>query len=328
MPNKKITSDLLQGLTHNAIASLRMGVEDYQSNDADRQLSAARNFAAGTLLLGKACLVNAAPPNSDPMAVLGAKFSPVIEGNEFVIKPASAATIDVEQLKKRFRDFGLPAPRGDLDRLTKLRNAIEHLHTDQGPQQVKEAIAACFPTVLGFFELLGRSPLEDLGAAWETMQAVESFQKEEAARCAKTFEAVDWPNSLPIRPECPECGSALVAQKNPANSDPVMIKLRCLSCGSEKDDYQAIAVLVEGAFGGEAFRAARDGANGPIYDCPECGHSLYIANSEVNTCLYCGYEVDGACSVCGERLGVGNVDWEDHSLCSYHAYVASKERYR
>lgn len=305
-----------------------MGVEDYQSNDADRPLSAARNFSAGTLLLGKACLLNAAPADADPMVVLGQKLSLGVEDGELVPKHVGKATINVSQLKQRFKDFGLPAPRGNLDRLTTLRNAIEHLHTDQGPQQVKETIAACFPTVLGFFELLGRSPRDDLGSAWMTMEAVESFQTQEAARCAATFESVAWPDGFPIEPECPECRSSLVVQKDASNTDPAMIETRCSACGSEKDDHHAVAVLVDGAFGGEALSAAYDGEEGPIYQCPECAHSLYVANGDLNACLYCGFEIRGECGVCRQPLGIGNVDHESHGLCSYHAYVSWKERDR
>ncbi|WP_145716595.1 hypothetical protein [Mesorhizobium tianshanense] len=53
-------------------------VEDFQSNDERRPVSALRNFYAGELLLGKQCLLNAAP-NVDPMEILASKFAPVLK---------------------------------------------------------------------------------------------------------------------------------------------------------------------------------------------------------------------------------------------------------
>lgn len=43
----------MSSLFANAVASIRMGVEDFQQQDHDRDISAVRNFYAGVLLLAK-----------------------------------------------------------------------------------------------------------------------------------------------------------------------------------------------------------------------------------------------------------------------------------
>ena len=89
-------------LLENAISSIQLGIEDYQSNDPRRPISAVRNFYAGVLLLGKQCLVSAAP-NADPMEVLASKFIPVPDGDGGVVhEPKGYQTIDLFELKMRY----------------------------------------------------------------------------------------------------------------------------------------------------------------------------------------------------------------------------------
>lgn len=57
----------MPSLFENAVASIRMGVEDYRQQDGDRDVSAVRNFYAGVLLLAKEALVRKAP-DADPRA--------------------------------------------------------------------------------------------------------------------------------------------------------------------------------------------------------------------------------------------------------------------
>jgi hypothetical protein len=51
----------MSSLFDNAVASIRMGIEDYQSQDAFRDISAVRNYYAGVLLLAKEALVRRFP---------------------------------------------------------------------------------------------------------------------------------------------------------------------------------------------------------------------------------------------------------------------------
>jgi len=59
-------SDLLK----NAVASIQLGVEDFQRNDDLRRLlSAIRNFHAGVLLLCKEVLRRLSPPDSNEVHI-------------------------------------------------------------------------------------------------------------------------------------------------------------------------------------------------------------------------------------------------------------------
>jgi len=62
-----------QKFFENAVTSLILGIEDFETGTDERMLSAARNYYAGLLLLAKECLVNAVPA-AEAMDVIGAKF--------------------------------------------------------------------------------------------------------------------------------------------------------------------------------------------------------------------------------------------------------------
>jgi hypothetical protein len=112
----------------NAVASLRLGIEDFKTGNDDRMLSAARNYYAGLLLLAKECLVKEVP-KADAMEVIGAKFKPKPDGEGGVVHvPEGYTTVDLNQLKKRFNDFGLNWPNADIKKLQEFRNDLEHLH--------------------------------------------------------------------------------------------------------------------------------------------------------------------------------------------------------
>jgi hypothetical protein len=159
----------------NAVHSIQLGIEDFKSNDPRRLLSAARNYYAGLLLLAKACLLDAAP-KADPMEVIGAKFKPVLDGNGDVdFEPAGNNTVDFEEVRKRFKDFGLSWPAVPIERLQRLRNDLEHFHPREPLQAVKEAIAQSFLMVDELFKLLHCDPATELGDAWQVMLAERDF---------------------------------------------------------------------------------------------------------------------------------------------------------
>lgn len=55
----------MKELLDNAVLSIELGVEDYQTGDERRVLSAIRNLYAGVLLLCKQVLWNKSPPGTD-----------------------------------------------------------------------------------------------------------------------------------------------------------------------------------------------------------------------------------------------------------------------
>jgi len=199
----------------NAVVSLRLGIEDFETGKGDRMLSAARNYYAGLLLLAKECLVKTVPA-ADAMEVIGAKFKPKPDGKGGVVHdPDGYITVDLNQLKKRFKDFGLAWPDADIDKLQLLRNDLEHLHLKEPISVLKEAIASSFPMIVDFFAILNEDPKAQLGASWNTVLSEHmAFMKVQNA-CVESLEIVEWPADVSRldRLSCPPVHRPLLVKK-------------------------------------------------------------------------------------------------------------------
>jgi hypothetical protein len=269
-------ANCMSKLFNNAVESIVVGIEDYRQNSRPRALSAVRNFYAGTLLLAKEVLVRKVP-GADPDEILGAKYKPIIGkmgGVEY--EAVGHATVDFTQLAERFRDFGLEISHTQLKDLNRIRNDIEHLYTNAGREAVREAIAKAFPVLVELFRLASEDPRKALGDAWHTMLEVRSFYESERQRCDMTFEKVDWKSgSLAAAPKlCPKCGSLLVEQDDPANTDFQSADATCRACGEQITAEE----LVETAIDEHLALSHRDIKHGeePIHTtCHECSLKTY-----------------------------------------------------
>jgi hypothetical protein len=134
-------------LFDNAVQSIQLGIEDYQSNDPKRALSAVRNFYAGALLLAKETLVRAVPKaNADE--IIGANYRPVPDSKGGVqYKQVGYRTIDFDEIGKRFKDFGLPINQTALRELNRIRTDVEHHYSNATPAVVPrcdwQSISCC-----------------------------------------------------------------------------------------------------------------------------------------------------------------------------------------
>ncbi len=312
-------SDLLR----NAIASIQLGIEDYQSNDERRPISAVRNFYAGVLLLGKACLLKAAS-GAEPMEVLATRFGPVPDGQGGVkYQPQGQQTIDLQDLKERFKTFGLEWPDGDIRKLQRLRNELEHYHSETPSAAMSEVVAACFPLVAGFFEILGLDPATELGETWNAMLTQEAFFKRQKAQCDATLSKLPWFDKLTQldKIECPSCGSALLFQRDAGNDDVAEIDGACRACGQKIGAEGFVEAIVDSEYGLSNYLAIKDGGEREIYDCPECGNETY-ADGE---CWFCELEISGECGRCHATLTADNIAADNSSICAHCDNILSKD---
>lgn len=110
----EMTEENMSGIFANAVASIKLGIEDYALDTPARALSAVRNFYAGVLLLGKEVLIRAVPL-ADPNDVIGAKYAPVPDGKggvDHVIE--GYQTVDFNTLSRRFKQFNIPVDTKEL----------------------------------------------------------------------------------------------------------------------------------------------------------------------------------------------------------------------
>ena len=292
----------------------------------ERMMSSARNYYAGLLLLSKECLVRAAPA-ADAMEIIGAKFKPKPDGAGGVVHEVQGyATVDLDQLRSRFKDFGLPWPDADINKLQRFRNDLEHYHLKEPVSTLGEAIASSFPMVVDFFSILKEDPQALLADVWDTnLEQREAFEKVQK-QCLASLEVVGWPTEVSRldRMACSNCGSSLVGQSDPENTDREHVISKCYQCGEEFGLERSMEMVVAAAFGIDAYILAKEGMNSPIADCPECGATAYVENGEVSICFACGESVAGKCTRCGTYIDVNEYNPDHPELCSYCAHMWEK----
>lgn len=306
----------------NAVTSITLGIEDFETGTDERMLSAARNYYAGLLLLAKECLVCAAP-EADAMEVIGAKFKPLPDGDGGVEhKVMGFATVDLPQLQNRFNDFNLPWPDVNIKQLQQFRNNLEHYHLKEPASALGEAIASSFPMIIDFFKILSADPQEYLADVWDTIIAERTTIEKVRANCLASLEVVEWlaPVKNLDKMACPSCQSSLVGQADDVNTDHGTIVGKCFQCGDEIDREKLMEMVVEASYD----LMERSGMNAAIACCPECAVEAYVEIGEVSVCFSCGESVVIECTRCGSRLGVNEYNPDPACLCSYCTYQWEK----
>lgn len=319
----------MSALFSNAVDSIKMGIEDYARDDPARSLSAVRNFYAGLLLLAKEVISRKAP-NADPNEVIGARYKPVPNASGGVdYRPDGHTTIDFVTIGKRFKDFGITLDPKALDELNTIRNDIEHRYTNKPASVVREAIGRAFPITLQLFREAGEDPRTLLGDSWPIMLAARDLYEAELARCRATVGGVNW-RSGTVEAEglrCTKCGSDLVEQRDPQNSDQDAMDLICQGCGESLEREEEIVDAVDRALSGEAYERFKDASeSGPVYECPACGNEAYIDTEDA--CAVCGesFDYEATCMRCHSGIPLEDaLAGFDEGLCSYCTHIMNKD---
>lgn len=318
----------MASLFTNAVASIRMGIEDYRQQDQDRDISAVRNFYAGVLLLAKEALIRAAPA-ADPMLVIGARIKPVPDGTGGIsLQQIGHTTIDFQQIAERAKDFGVSIDHQALRQLNSLRNDIEHHYTNQTSNAIRAAISAGFPVVASLFRQMDESPVAHLGEAWAIMLQTKETYDQELASARATTESIRWNSGLIDNHKiaCTECGSEIVQQNDPDNDDQVSAQLSCVTCGASLDTGEIIENIIERMYGADAYLRYKEAfEDGPIYRCPCCERDTLVEGE--NSCANCAEPIDytDECIRCGNGISLQDyLDGLDSGLCSYCAWQADK----
>jgi len=284
---------LTDSLIANAILSIDMGIEDYNSDQYARSLSAIRNIYAGILLLCKEVLVRHSPENSGDV-LIRSKILPTKKDNgtiQFIGK--GRKTVDRAQIQERFESLGLSLDWKRLDRISQIRNEIEHFYSKKPEPLLREALSDTFALVHRLVvDHLDEMPNALFGQnTWQALLEVNEVYKEEHTRCIKSFDPVSF--NLPILEQaieqlsCPSCGSSLIMQLDESNSDEYSIELLCSSCGAthEREDMFEEALINQMEY--ENYLSFKDTGDWALEHCLGCGRQGYIV--EENECALCGY---------------------------------------
>lgn len=318
----------MPSLFDNAVASIRMGVEDFRQQDPDRDISAVRNFYAGVLLLAKEALIRAAP-NADPALVIGAKLKPIPNGTGGIaMEQVGHTTVDFQQIGDRAKDFGVHIDHKALKALNRIRNDMEHHYTDESATAIRAAISKGFPVAASLFRQMDEVPTELLGDAWTTMLETKELYDQELKEARATLDKVTWhsPSLNGATLNCGECKSELVEQTDPDNESQDCVELRCRTCGGFPNLAETIEQAIDNIFGVEAYIRHKDaGEDGPIYTCPACRRNTLIEGEDA--CASCNEPLDytSECDRCGSEITVQDfLEGLDGGLCSYCSWQIEK----
>lgn len=320
----------MSSLFDNAIKSIQLGVEDFKAAGIDerRALSAVRNLHAGILLLCKEKLRRISP---DGAVLLAQRFKPRIAPDgtvEFV--GVGRGTVGAKEIQERFKDLKIVVNWARLRDLAEIRHSMEHAFYDGAPERLRQALSDAHFLVRDILTtILGEVPVVVLGeTCWGTLLENAQIFTEELAACRATLSGVAW-NSTATQDasehlKCTACGSTLVRQRNPSNTDQEMMTLDCAACGRGVEFGRALSSALSEAFSGEIFADVKDGGDGLFAVCPDCGEETYILGEEV--CGFCGFSMpeNATCAVCGNCISIEDYA-ENSTLCGYHAWVASKD---
>jgi len=315
-------------ILENAVQSIQIGVEDYQSDDPRRTLSAIRNITAGILLLFKEKLRELSPISSDEV-LIKQKIKPIIDNlGDVKFVGSGKKTVDVFQIKERFKDLSIEIDDKRLQKIIDIRNDIEHYCTKQPSNRLKELLAESFIIIRDFVAIhLGYEPSQLLGTeAWNVLLEVEEIYSKELDQCLDEQSKVEWfadtLSSASNELSCPECSSDLIKPIIENSNDCRSLNFLCCSC-CESFDYETIVshILAE-HFGFDNYLATKEGCDYSLVECFECGNETFVVDEGM--CMICEAEIQySECSVCGAALSVEEQDLG--GLCSYHHHTLNRD---
>jgi len=315
-------------ILNNAVEAIQVGLEDFKSDDHRRAQSALRNIFAGMLLLFKEKLSRMSPPQSDEVLIKQIIVPAFNNQGELIFQGKGNKTVDVQQIKDRFKEFDIKVQWKLFDEINTLRNNIEHYYTEKSPTIVNEVVSKSFKIIRDFcITYLEEEPAELFGvSSWNIFLETDEVYEAEKTASITSLTSVDWTfSTLKDAVEylrCPTCESDLIhalgIKKYKTSS---IFPLSCKKCQEEFELEDVIEGCIMEELAGAAHIAGMDGSDYPYTDCPECLKSTYVYDEEC--CLNCGYsQEDKSCAVCGTSLDLEMANEGD--LCSYHKWVMEK----
>lgn len=309
-------------LLENAVASLCLGLEDFESGGAHRHLSAVRNLHAGVLLLFKERLRILSP--ADSKVVLVKRFTAFALRLDGSLKAVGKGkvTVGAREIRERFELFGIEVDWDRVVRVAQIRNAVEHYHPNANPKVIVELMSNCFLIVRDFVnDELGLDPLTLLGhQAWSTLLKHAEVHEKELVECTASVEAIDWESGLLDggigKLKCEDCRSSLLMAAEP-NREAGLV---CRACGNRHSFEESAERVVSKRFRWERYMAMKDGDDPPVAHCPSCLTETYLLDYEDEGCVICGETYGRKCEMCGNDM-----DPSESSICDHCRYIINKD---
>lgn len=311
-------------ILQNAIDSIAIGIEDFDSSDKRRVISSTRNIFAGILLLFKYKLCNLSPEDSDEVLIKQTVLPSVDELGAIHWIGRGKKTVDVQSIKERFNSLNIKVNWERLDNINRYRNDIEHYYSTLNHTSIQALISNSFIIIRDFIvNELGEDPRVLLGDdTWSKLINVNEVYEKEKKECDISLEGLDYfiQEILCALQEyrCEQCGSDLI--QTDSSGDATEAEFNCRTCGNTISYGAIVCEAINEYYSGDAYIAATSGGDTPVVICPSCGNDAYVYQEAI--CAACGYSASHECERCG-----GNIPPEelsDENLCGYCSYMNAK----
>ena len=315
-------------LFNNAIQSIQIGVEDFESDDPRRVLSAVRNITAGVLLLFKEKLRELSNDDSDEV-LLKQKIKPILKDEKVVFVGSGKKTVDVHHIQERLTSLEVNVDWNRVHKIIKVRNNVEHYYLTENETRVKELITESFVIIQDFIKnVFNEEPADLLGEeTWTVLLNTAEVYKKEKEECTQLMEEVDWLSDILSQSmhklRCPKCQSELIKPSYISTDTPAFSGFMCNSCNDEfAPDEETVSELIHETMEGEIYYAVKGGDDSPVAMCHGCGNTTFILSDE-NKCALCQAELEYTdCYRCGQSLSTD--EQELNGLCGYCNHTLEK----
>jgi DNA-directed RNA polymerase subunit M/transcription elongation factor TFIIS len=313
-------------ILNNAIDSIILGLEDYESSDHKRLISCTRNIFAGILLLFKHKLSVLSPENSDEVLIKQRVLPKKDPTGIIVWEGKGKKTVDVHQIKERFESLGVKTHWDRIKKINEFRNDIEHYHSNLSKDAIRYLLSNSFIVIRDFItEELALDPRNLLGEdSWNILVSVSEVYQKEKEACNGEIDKIDWASeSLGEALKdiaCENCGSGLITIKK-FEKDRGYTVLVCKSCQSEYEYESIVEEAITKYFSFEKYLSFTDGNTIPVISCPECGNETYVYSEE--QCLFCGASFEHTCGSCHQEIIPEELDGS--GFCGWCSHMMSKD---
>ncbi len=310
----------------NAIDSIILGLEDFQSSDSRRLISCTRNLFAGILLLFKYKLVLLSPKDSDEV-LIKQKVSPVLNSSEKLTwKGKGKKTLDAFQIEERFDSLGIEVDWKRVKEIIKYRNDIEHYYSELSKKSIESLISDTFLIIRDFISIhLRKDPKDELGDfAWDILLKVSEVYKREKQECSDKLNKLNWESDTVaeavISFKCLQCGSNLISIKNlPSNIEESIFC--CRACNENYDYENIVEKSLKEFYSFSLYLSYTDGDELELVTCPFCLKITYLYEEQI--CAICGETADHTCNRCCSQIIPEEIS--DEPYCSWCSHMLNKD---
>lgn len=308
----------------NAIDSIAIGLEDSESTDERRIVSATRNIFAGILLLFKHKLCELSPEGSDE-ALIKQTVLPAMDGTGSVNWVGKGKkTVDFRNIEERFKSLNISVDWGKLYSINQYRNDIEHYYSPLTHESIQKLISDSFLIIRDFItDELGEDPRSLLGEnSWKILVEINEVYEKEKKMCDESLERLNYFSEEILHAlqeyNCEKCGSNLIETTD--SGDATEAYFKCRACEHDVPYEEIVSDVLNDYYAGDAYLAAKDGGDPPVINCPSCYNATYVYHE--NICAACGYTANHKCGRCGGNIPAEEIS--DENFCGYCSYMIAK----